>query len=108
MKRPCLTQRAVAIPALGWRLRVGATANLSLRIHVKAGHNADLLGQSPLPGGGSAWESPALEMPEIVSGSARWEQDRIRQEIYLGHLKPHRMKPHVSAASLSIRRGQFR
>jgi hypothetical protein len=27
-----LTQHAVAIPALGWRLRVGTTANLSLRI----------------------------------------------------------------------------
>ena len=39
-----LTQSAVAIPALGWRLRVGATANLSLRIQVKAGHAADLLG----------------------------------------------------------------
>jgi hypothetical protein len=27
-----LTQHAVAIPVLGWRLRVGTTGNLSLRI----------------------------------------------------------------------------
>jgi hypothetical protein len=74
-----LTQHAVAIPALGWRLHVGATPNLSLRIHVKAGHTADPLGQSPLPGGALSELHPAIAglglllVNEVNQGGiARW------------------------------------
>jgi hypothetical protein len=49
-----LTQRAVAIPALGWRLRVELRGVLFLRSNHQATDTMDLTGQSPLPGGTQA------------------------------------------------------
>jgi hypothetical protein len=79
--RYSVSQRAVAIRALGWRLRVGATADPSLRIHDKAGHTADLLGQSPLPGGEG--EHCAAHAYVLVSGDGTSPPLR-RSKIFIG------------------------
>jgi hypothetical protein len=46
----CLTQRPVAIRALGWRLRVEDHADLLLRNHDGTWRTFRSRGQSPLPG----------------------------------------------------------
>ena len=45
-----LTQRAVAIRALEWRLRVSVTIDMSPCARVRIRNGQEALGQSPLPG----------------------------------------------------------